>query len=128
MTTKPAVLLMAILLIPSGGCTTTDRSDSWRQGTTTVKVTGAPGTRITGFYLRDEQRQEFSGTLPFTLTQTGLSKLEIRKVDPNESITADVWYESPGRQLSAADALAGPGLPGIRIEFRHGFWVEHLRR
>lgn len=120
-------LTLAILLLPLTGCATASHS-AWRQGTTTINVTGRPGTRISGFYVQDGQRHKFSDAVPFTLSERAVSEVEIRKVNPDESITVETRYEDPERHLSYANMAAGLGVPGVHVELRKGFWVENLRK
>jgi hypothetical protein len=128
MKTNSRVLIVAgMLVFALLGCAPS-RSTAWRQGTTTLKVSGAPGTRITGFYIRDGKHYDITNSLPFTLTETGLSEVEIRKASLQEVFTVETRYEDPERLSSFANMVAPPGVAGVRVELRHGFSVEHLKK
>lgn len=119
----PGVLLSAFLI----GCATSKHGPGWRQATTSIKVFGALESHVVGYYLRDGERHSFVQSLPFTLVETGLSEVEIRKAKPEDSITAEVQHNTPGTEIRAANLVAGPGTTGVRIQLKNGFSVEQLR-
>ena len=122
------LLALAILIMAFAGCAAPNQNDAWRQATTTINATSPMASRITGFYVQNGQRHEIASDLPFTLTQTGLSEVEIRKVNLNDTVTLETRCEHPERKLSFANMAAGPGVPGVRVELRKGFSVENLKK
>ena len=115
---------MALVL---AGCATHSGNSAWREGTTTITVTGTEGSSITGYYVQDGHRRPINGTLPYTLKEIGLSTIEIRKAQLEEAFTFHAEYDSPVRKFSAANLVAGPGVKGVRMELRNGYSVEHIR-
>lgn len=89
MKTKIFSLILVITITGAIGCTTIKRSTSWETGTTTVKLSGMAGSPFTGNYVRGGQRIAMTNTLPFTLTEKGLSEVEIRTGDPGETVSLD---------------------------------------
>jgi hypothetical protein len=128
MTIKLPHLLLAILILNFVSCATSPHSETWRRGTTTINASGSPGSNITGFYFQDGQRHDIADTLPFTLTATGVSEVEVRKVNRNEALMVAVRYDDPERHVSFANMVAAPGVPGVRVQFRNGFVVENLKK
>jgi hypothetical protein len=66
--------------------------------------------------------RHFANALPFTLDEMGLSEIEIRKVNRDEALTAEVRYDDPERHATFANMVAAPG---VRVELRNGFSVEN---
>ncbi len=121
-------LILTLLLLTLMGCATANHSERWRQGTTTIKVTGTPGVRITGYYVQDRNRHPIASNLPFTLTETGLSEAEIRKANLDDAFTVETRFHGPEEQASFANMVAPSGIPGVRVLVGKGFSVEHLRK
>ena len=122
------VIVNTMLFLCLPGCATKSHNASAHQGITKIEVSGNPGVLITGFYVQKGQRHEITGSLPFNLTETGLSECEIRKVNPKETFTLVTRQEGPERHSSFANMTAGPGVPGVRVELRKGFSVESLKK
>jgi hypothetical protein len=120
-------LVLGILLLGLTGCATSSRN-AWQQGTTTINVTGTPGARITGFYVQDGQRHPIASSVPFTLSEPGLSEAEIRKAILADTFTAETRFRGPEERASYANVVVPPGIPGVRVSVRKGFSVEHLRK
>jgi hypothetical protein len=90
--------------------------------TSTVQVTGATGSVVTGYYIRNGGRILITNTLPFTVTETGLSELELRKVDPQDEFSVKA---SRGERLVTSSAP--PGVPGLLIRWTKGVEVRNLK-
>jgi hypothetical protein len=104
----------------------------WRSpgaGTTFIQLTGNPGDSFTGFYVREGQRVEVNGTLPWKVASTAISKAEFRKAKANEPLTIEARY----KEVLGMDAfVSGPILPqfaGMRIRVhRGGIGMEPIRQ
>ena len=59
-------------------------------GTTSIKLSGTPGTHFTGFYVQDGQRVDVAATLPWSLQRVGITQFEFRKAEP----TGDFAFEA----------------------------------
>lgn len=79
--------------------------------TSTLELTGAEGTQITGYYTRNGERIAVSGTLPKTITDTGIGRCEFRKVNVEETL-----------ELKASDSrsfmnpIANAGTLGVWVD------------
>jgi hypothetical protein len=116
----------ALLFLLACACTT-ERAESWRQGTTTLKATGTPGAKIAGFYVQNGQRREIASDLPYVLSDTGIAEAELRKVNPNEAISVEAHFTAHGMKAAFANMIAPSGVPGIRVQLQRGFVVEQLK-
>ncbi len=117
------------LVVAAVGCTTSKATKAaWQRGTTTINVTGPAGTAVTGFYIRGGQRHSFTNSVPFALTEAGLSEVEIRKVQLDEPMTVEARYDGPERHGTFANMATAPGTPGVRVVLRNGFSVEQLKK
>lgn len=119
--------LLAMAIIGSAGCATSNRGNRWQQGTTTINVSGPPSAPFTGFYLCDGQRFEFSSAVPFTFAVEGLSEAEIRKANSGDSLTVEAHFRGEEMHLNFS-TTAGPTVPGVRIQVRNGLSVENLKQ
>lgn len=108
------------------GCASPRRGADWRQATTSIKVFGTLDAHIVGYYVRDGEHHTFMQALPFTLVNTGLSEVEIRKAKPEDSITAEVQQKGRDMETSVTNLVAGPGTTGLHIHLKNGFSVEQL--
>ena len=121
-------VVLATAMVALVGCATAtaNRSNKWREGTTTIKISGKAGSPFTAFYLREGQRYDLTNSVPFTLTQTGLTECEIRKVNLNDVFTVEARFDHPDMHLTFSSTAAA-GIPGVRVEVHNGLAVENLR-
>jgi hypothetical protein len=91
-----------------------------------ISLSGDNGAPFTGFYMHDGQRIELSGTIPWTFAMEGVSHLEVRKTNPNDSASVEVHYKSHKSDFSNTMAL-GPGIVGARVDVRSGFAVTTIK-
>jgi hypothetical protein len=89
---------------------------------TTMQLTGTQGAAFTGEYLQAGKRVTFSGVLPWSSTVSNISRLEIRKAKPEDSL---VFAAQGGG--SALTVPCGPGSQGLRVEMAGGWSVETIR-
>ena len=108
------LILGGLLALALLGCATSSHSTAWRNGTTTIDVTGEPGSLITGFYLREDSATTLRVACRF-VSMNSLSEVEIRKVNRAEAITIEVRYADPERHMSSANMAAAPGVPGYAL-------------
>jgi hypothetical protein len=90
--------------------------------TITMQLSGSPGAAFTGEYFQDGKRVAFSGALPWTLTESNISRLEIRKARMEDTLVLDA--QGGGSRVSAP---SGPDSKGIRLKTEGGWSVEFLR-
>lgn len=89
---------------------------------TTMKLTGTAGVSFNGEYVRDGKRVTFSGVLPWSLSESNISQLEIRKTKLEDTLTVDAQGGN-----SRISAHAVPGTRGVKIDMDGGWSVEALR-
>lgn len=101
----------------------------WRHSTTTaelpqgtshktmMQLTGTAGSHFTGYYIRNGKRTSICGILPTTLTESGISQCEFRKVKPNDTLVLQV--RDAGYYLHFA---AFAGTRGVRADTATGNW------
>jgi len=90
--------------------------------TTTLELSGTPGASFSGEYLRDGKRVAFSGVLPWSMTESNISRLEIRKAKMQDTLGLDA--RGGGSMVSAH---ANSDVKGLRVEMEGGWSVETLR-
>src|SRR5438874_5528809 len=90
--------------------------------TTTVQLSGTPGAAFTGEYVCDGKRVPISGVLPWSLSESNISSLEIRKAKTEDMLT--LAARGGGSSLSAP---SGPDSKGIRLKTSGGWNVEIIR-
>ncbi|MBI1388516.1 MAG: hypothetical protein GC154_08720 [bacterium] len=56
----------------------------------TVQLSGAEGVPFIGEYIRDGRREKISGVLPWELTDSHVSRVEIRKTRPEDEIRVEM--------------------------------------
>jgi hypothetical protein len=127
MKSKLLSLVLVIAVTGAIGCTTINRSTVWEIGTTTIRLSGTAGSPFTDYYVQKGQRIGITNTLPFSLTEKGLSEVAIRKANPSETVSMVAQYENDGIYCHLATA-AGPGVPGLRVLVHDGVAVEMIKR
>jgi hypothetical protein len=110
------------LLLSVGGCAVPTGSTD----TTTVRIVGSAGARITGFYLQDGLRRPIEEPLPFTFTHTGLSELEVFKTRPNDTFTLAAQTDDQGWH-SEGFKEAGDQVLGLRVRVDGGLYIDVLK-
>lgn len=84
---------------------------------TTVSLTGTPGARVTGFYIRAGHRTDVNTTLPLTFSCPDVSLVAVRKLNPADALRAEAHGPTGGVSMSSPSGDTG----GIRLELRDGF-------
>ena len=90
--------------------------------TTVVELSGTPGAAFTGEYLRDGKRITIAGVLPWSLAESNISRLEIRKAKPDDTLHLEAHGGGQSVSMSAA-----PGAQGVRLTTEAGWGVEIIR-
>ena len=90
--------------------------------TTTVELSGTPGAAFTGEYLRDGARITIAGVLPWSLAESNISRLEVRKAKPEDTLHLEAHGGGQSVSVSAA-----PGAQGLRLITEAGWGVEIIR-
>lgn len=96
-------------------------------GTTQAMLSGTTGAVVTGYFVRDGQRTAVSNALPFRIELERLSRLELRKLNPADTLIAEMRYEGNGARASMKTSV-GAGSPGIRVRVRNGLISETMGR
>lgn len=84
---------------------------------TTMQLTGTAGGHFTGYYICNGKRTTVCGVLPITLTESGISQCEFRKIKPNDTLVLQV--RAGGSYLHYA---APAGTRGLRADTATGGW------
>jgi len=90
--------------------------------TTAVELSGSPGAAFTGEYLRDGKRITIAGVLPWSLAESNISRVEIRKAKPDDTLHLEAHGGGQSVFISAA-----PGAQGVRLTTGGGWGVEIIR-
>jgi len=88
----------------------------------TIQLSGTPGAAFSGGYVRDGKRVTISGVLPWSLTESNIARLEVRKARTEDTLVLDA--RGGGSTLSAP---SGPDSKGIRLETEGGWSFEIIR-
>ena len=106
-----ASILVSVLLV---GCSTT-----------TIKLSGTPGTSFSGHYVLGTTAHDLYGTTPVVLEVPGgaLTECEVRKADPKAILTLSI-HRGPRTKVKAT---AEPGALGIRVRDNKGWTAKVLR-
>lgn len=89
---------------------------------TTIDLSGTEGAPFKGEYLRKGKRVAFSGVLPWSVTESNLSGLEILKTRMTDTLILNA--HGGGSMVSAR---ATPGTKGVRVRMEGGWSIEFLR-
>ncbi len=90
--------------------------------TTTVEISGTPGAAFTGEYLRDGARITIAGVLPWSLAESNITRLEVRKAKPEDTLHLEA--HGGGQSVSVS---ATSGAQGLRLITDGGWGVEIIR-
>ncbi len=117
MNSTPSPISLALCLLVSFvlvGCSTT----------TTVKLTGTPGTQVTGHYRATQVSSDFSGTPAWQMefANQQLEEFEFQKTALEQSVALEIRR---GRKV-LVQATAEPGMRGLRVRHADGWRVEAL--
>jgi hypothetical protein len=83
-----------------------------------MQLTGTAGGQFTGHYICNGKRTTVCGTLPFTLTEPGISQCEFRKIRSSDTLILQV------RDGSSYLHFAAPaGTRGVRADTATGGWT-----
>jgi hypothetical protein len=97
-------------------------SDQTAAYSATIELTGTPGAAFSGDYDRAGKRVAFSGVLFWTLTESNISRLEIRKAKMEDNLVLRARIGG-----SSISAPSGPDSKGMRLESEGGWRVEFIR-
>jgi hypothetical protein len=114
-----ALLVVVILLLRTRALTGTQRRNDY---TITMQLTGTAGASFSGEYVRDGKRVTFSGVLPWSGSELNVTRLEIRKENPEDTLTVDA---RGGNSRITAQSVAGTR--GVKVEMEEGWSVETIR-
>ena len=89
---------------------------------TTLQLSGTPGAAFSGEYVQDGKRVAFSGVLPWSLSVSNISRLEIHKAKMEDTLVLDA--RGGGSTVSAP---SGPDSKGVRLETGGGWRTEFIR-
>ncbi len=112
------IALLAALGV-AGGCA----SSSGHSGTTQITLSGDIGAFVSGFYLQGEKRTDVSVTVPWSADVAGLSSIELRKANVNQTVIVELHYESAFARAGIGRTLR-KGTSGIRAAVSNGFKVS----
>jgi hypothetical protein len=87
-----------------------------------MQLSGTPGAAFSGEYVQAGRRVTFSGVLPWSLTESNISRLEIRKAKMEDTLVLDA--RGGGSLVSAP---SGPDSKGVRLDTEGGWSVEFIR-
>lgn len=114
-----ALLVVVILVLWPRSRTGSQSTNAY---TTTMQLSGTTGASFSGEYVRDGKRVTISGVLPWSLSESNVTRLEIRKAKPEDTLIVDA---RGGGSLISAHAV--PGVRGVRVEMEGGWSVETIR-
>jgi hypothetical protein len=123
---KLVIVVIAVALLVTIGLLLWPRLDGSRHDTnsysTRVQLSGAPGTAFTGEYVRDGKRVSISGAVPWSLTESNISRWEIRKAKMDDTLVLDARGGG-----SVVSTPCGPDSKGLRLYTEGGWRVEFIR-
>jgi len=113
-----ALAILAVLLWPR----LHDSRRSIPACATTMQFSGTAGAAFSGEYVQDGKRVAISGVLPWSLTVSNISRLEVLKAKAEDTLVVDA--RGGGSMVSAP---SGPDSKGIRLDTEGGWSVEFIR-
>ena len=119
----PLRFVGVVLLFLVAGCANLPDATT---GTVSLKLSGAGGSLFTGYYVKDGQRTKFSGAVPWKFESAGISRFEIIKTNPGDSMSLELHYHDASSNITDGMAL-GPGILGARGRVRSGFMLTAIR-
>lgn len=123
---KPIIILLTVALLVILCFWFWPRSqDSGQSATaysTTVELSGTPGAAFSGEYVRDGKRVPISDSLPWSLTESNISRLEIRKTKAEDTLVVDARGG-----VSRLSVPISAGTLGARVKMEGGWSFEIIR-
>jgi hypothetical protein len=115
---KPLVIsALGALLV---GCASPRVDPARCAGTTRLSITGTPGAAVRGYYVQDGQRVPLTGPVPQTIEAERVSRVEVAKVNPADTVVVDLHYES-GRATVTTQQTLGPDARRTTLQVGDGF-------
>jgi hypothetical protein len=117
------VTILAVVLLTTGTA-----APGWRHNgpveiaqnmphKTMMQLTGTAGGHFTGYYICNGKRTTVCGILPMTLSESGISQCEFRKINRDDTLVLQV--RDGGSYLHFA---APAGTRGVRADTATGGW------
>lgn len=93
--------------------------------TTTVRLTGSPGTQVTGHYRASHVSSDFAGGVGWQMSfgRQDLQEFEFRKAGAEQAVDLEIRQ---GRKVMVK-ATSEPGTIGLRVRHSDGWKVETVR-
>src|SRR5262245_3575607 len=85
---------------------------------TVIELTGTPGAKVEGYYIRRGHRVEFEGTLPMRFSQNGLTQITVHKLDSADKLNVQAQREGEGEISMGAPYGTWEA---VRLELGGGF-------
>lgn len=122
---KSIIILVCVALLVIVGLLIRSHFRGSSSGTayaTTVQLSGTPGAAFTGEYVCGGKRVQFSGVLPWSLTESNISSLEVRKSKMDDLLTFSARGGGSSTTVSASS-----NSKGIRLTFAGGWSVQVIK-
>ena len=93
--------------------------------TTRVRLSGSPGTQVSGHYTATHVSSEFHGNANWQMSfpNQRLEEFEVKKASPDDSVDLDISQD----RNHLVHATAEPGVRGLRVRNDGGWQVEKLK-
>ena len=118
-------MILASGVVLMGGCADPGWCTNTPMGTTTISVIGPKGQTVDGSYVQYGRRVPFGGAVPFSLTRTGISELELYKHSVDGPLVMGAQTDDRGWH-SEVMSQAGTDVPGLKLRVDNGLAVERL--
>ena len=120
---KTAIVVGVGVLLAMGTTTVVVKKFSVPLGDNlSLRLSGTPGAAFIGEYVRNGKLVAFSGVLPWSLTDSNISRLEIHKVKMEDTLVLNALGGG-----STASVPSGPDSKGIRLETEGGWSFQLIR-
>ena len=114
-----ALLIVVFLMLRTGTLTGVQSRNDYPIA---MHLAGTAGASFSGEYVRDGKRVTFSGVVPWSLSESNVTRLEIRKAKLEDTLTLDAHGGN-----SKVTAHCAAGTRGIKVEMEEGWSVETIR-
>jgi hypothetical protein len=93
--------------------------------TTRVRLSGSPGTQVSGHYTATHLSSEFHGNANWQMSfpNQRLEEFEVKKAALDDSVDLDISQD----RNPLVHATAEPGVRGLRVRNNGGWTVEKLK-